>query len=302
MEKDVFCQRLSQLEKKLYAIAWGPETPQKELGHYTSVRGLLETLEKAEVRAGHLAFMNDRTELSYASNLIEEVYQEKISGRGDAVEKFLRPAAPSNFRLKENFNVYAFCLSELTDDLSAWMTYGDSGRGYALDFDLSGVDPDIILKVMYKKAEQLTILQDIMDRALSFLEEVSGEGVQVKSEEEHTQCAFDYIVVIQKALQMCAPRFKDPSFAAEKEWRYIGIEDLPEGFRFSGSLAVPYITFPLDKLNPTSAKPLKSVRMGPNVPRSEGTKSVRLILAKFGHDDVSVEDSKIPLRTARQSS
>ncbi|MBI4482009.1 MAG: DUF2971 domain-containing protein [Acidobacteria bacterium] len=304
MYAEEFQEQLGELKRKLFEMAWGPEVPEVGLLHYTGAEGLRGIVESHVIRAGHLGFMNDRTELSYASTLIEPLYEERIRGYGGLVEQLLKHFLPARYRLADGFDVYALCLSEAKDDLAAWMTYGRAGGGYAIELDLSRTGKDRILKVIYDRPEQVRLLEAILDMARNFLTHVFAAPIQVDSEEQGLDYMRRFVVLLHEALAMCAPRFKHPAFSGEREWRFIAVrekgtpKERPNGFRAAGNIVAPYVEFPFKDLMVPADTPIKAIWLGPNVDEF-GIRSVKLLLSKSGYRGVKIESSSIPLRTAK---
>ena len=163
MEIVVFQDKLKTLEQKIFKTAWGHEKPSDKLFHYTSLSGLEGILRSGVVWATDLTFMNDEQELSYGNELMERLYNDRLTKHSDDVAKALLRYPPTLFSLRDNFKLYAFCLTELGDDEDSWKDYADAGQGGALQFDLSKAEQNRILQVFYKPHEQEAIFHEVMD-------------------------------------------------------------------------------------------------------------------------------------------
>ena len=120
MDLNTFQAKLAHFEEELISFAWGAEAiPKGNLLHYTGVEGLCGILGSRTLWAGHLSFMNDRTELDYAYKLMKPIYDERIGKHGGPCQELLKPFSPDKFQVGKEFDVYALCLTEAKDDLAA---------------------------------------------------------------------------------------------------------------------------------------------------------------------------------------
>ena len=304
MDVNTFQERTVHFQEELISFAWGAEeVPKVNLLHYTGVEGLCGILESRTLWAGHLGFMNDRTELDYAYKLMKPIYDERIEKHGGPCQKLLKPFSPEKFQVDKEFDVYALCLTEAKDDLAAWMTYGRAGRGYALEFDLSRRGVGDTMKVVYDEDEQRQLLKNILDKACQFIDGISKEKVKGGSEELQSRLTRNVVIAVHKALATCAPRFKHHSFRQEHEWRLLAVrqkgteKEKPERFRTSGTIAAPFFEFSFEDLGVQQGSP-NAIWLGPNVD-DFGVRSVELLCSRFGHKEVDVKRSDIPLRTVK---
>ncbi len=250
MEIVEFQDKLKTLEQKIFKTAWGHERPSDQLFHYTSPSGLKGILTSGVVWATDLTFMNDEQELSYGNELMEQLYNDKLTKHSVDVASALLKYQPTLFSLRSNFKLYAFCLTELGDDEDSWKNYADSGQGGALQFDLGKAEWNRILQVFYKLHEQEAIFHKVIDPVLEFADD---NPTVLRSEDQRR----DLGITIQKALAMCTLRFKSTDWEKEKEWRFIGGGE-PDGYRTKDGKEIPYQEFPLETLIP-----LRSVLLGP---------------------------------------
>jgi hypothetical protein len=95
---------------------------------------------------------------------------------------------------------------------------------------------------------------------------------------------------------MCLIFFKHYGFEAEQEWRLVlarGIRDrIKISFRPDPWYATPYteVRFQTDSL------PLVEIKCGPAPEPQLAKRSVKMLLAEHGYQDVAVNESRIPVR------
>lgn len=270
-----FQDRLKTLEQKIFKTAWGHDRPSEQLFHYRSLSGLEGILRSGVVWATDLTFMNDEEELRYGNKLMERLYKDRLTKHSGDVANALLKYRPTLFSLRDNFKLYAFCLTELRDNEDCWKDYASSGQGGALQFDLGKAERNRILQVFYKPHEQEEIFHEVMDPVLKF----ADDNRTVLRSEGQTK---DLAVTIQKALAMCTLRFKSTDWEKEKEWRFIG-EGEPEGYRTKDGKKIPYQEFHLRTLIP-----LRSVLLGPC---SRGANETGQLLKDY--PDISIMKSSI---------
>jgi len=97
--------------------------------HYTTISGLIGIVTHCELWASDSQFLNDGTELSYASNIFfAEVQKLNLALVEDGGGYSLAGSSLEEFRM------FITCFCEDRDLLSQWRGYG-ADQGYALGFD-----------------------------------------------------------------------------------------------------------------------------------------------------------------------
>ena len=204
-------------------------------------------------------------------------------------------------RAESYLDVHVGCFSEAEDTAGQWRAYGDEGRGYSLEFDLSQLDAlhslvelspgDIerlvnsdapaagldVLPVVYRNVRQSILVQRAIAAAVAQVRYHSADAP------EH---GFRIAKRASAALFRCAAalacQFKRPEWAHEREWRLALIGQ-------PGHVAPP-VTIPFrDLLDPTRT-PLRGVTVGPLGP---DLAAVRRQLEALGHPGVSVARSTV---------
>lgn len=215
--------------------AEGPEVPRPRprplLYHYTTLDGMLGITESAAIYASDARYMNDASEMTYASQAIASVVTTVVSEVEDEQLKATLPSRPdfaNTFAYGQRPFIACFC--EQGDLLSQWRGYGGGAPAFSLGLDLSsltmfgGLGPNTYLrKVIYDKAEQERTVRAITQDWIAAAREVISRGEEVGD-------VFPYpaIWALQQALAEHHLSFKHPSFAEEREWRIIKLVDVRE--------------------------------------------------------------------------
>lgn len=122
--------------------------------HYTSIDGLLNILNSKEIRIYNLDKLNDPTEMFYAANKLNIIYDtNKIK----------------NF--KSNYFVHSMCYYNeqfQKDDINLWRLYANEGEGVGIVYEIENLDSvwqDVFLgKVIYgNDNDEYKKLQDFVE-------------------------------------------------------------------------------------------------------------------------------------------
>jgi hypothetical protein len=211
----------------------------RRLHHYTTLGGLQGILESGALWASDVRFMNDSSELTYASTLIDEVVMEVLH---EVEESDLRAALPlrNGFANSFEFGAQPFitCFCENDDLLSQWRGYGVKDASVSLGFDLSliaavrDLPPNTYLrKVVYDEEQQRTEVRTVVRTWLQTVRTMLADG-------ENLSDLFPYpaIWAIQQALIEHHLCFKHPTFSEENEWRLIKLVDVRAEVRLQEQL------------------------------------------------------------------
>lgn len=299
------------------------ESPPSILYHYTSQKGLLEIIDKKELWATNIYYLNDSLEYEYAVKLIHEVMSgyfdalppPRAIGRGippvleeiPEIEKtnlermMLESILGGISAFTSDFDVYVISFSQEGDQLSQWRGYCPNGNGFSLGFETSYL-VNIMKKhslrfvgCIYKKEEQVKILKEIIDKSIndfrSFLDKLENS-----KPEDTSKTIMGMIAPTIMELLYIMPRMKHESFYEEKEWRFVGINKGSKHihFREGKSMIIPYIKIPLVE----NQEPIKIDRIivGPTPHHQLSQKSIQLLMDRE-KIKCKVESSKIPYRT-----
>jgi hypothetical protein len=214
-----------------------PEPPRR-LYHYTTLNGLLGITSSTSLWASDVRYMNDASELAYASDFISDIIAERLA----AVESdVLRSVLPQRRGFANAFEYgrrpFVACFCEDEDLLSQWRGYRADEAGYSLGFDLRGpaqLPPNTYLrKVVYDVDEQRQSVLNVLDVWLQTAESLLLDPDRSLSPED----LFPYpaIWALQEALAEHHLCFKHPTFEEEREWRLIKLVDVREELRLLDS-------------------------------------------------------------------
>lgn len=297
------------------------------LSHYTDASGLIGVCSSNSLWATCAQYSNDRSEVVYArsvaENIIKETLGSKLSPAGERFSQIVKFMVSQAAVAQSDAYLISFC--EASDLLSQWRAYGrDAGFEIRLE---SLTSPNALLggaelltleapvggrkllsKVIYDPDRQRSGLKNILERALSLVDEFAP-GI------EETPV----IVATLFSLEWTAWLYtvKHPKFVEEQEWRTILFPEMkpvpPEQTLRAVLSAEPifvyehperlkyrtgrqYHVVPYCEVFPMQGKlPIKEVICGPGGHAVLTAKAVRLLLASNGFTGVTVRNSDVPL-------
>ena len=281
------------------------------LYHYTNAQGLLGMLQSNRIWATNSRFMNDPTEITYATHLVREIMgsallKEDTRWLGklkDQVSTFLN-------EYENNAKVYIACFCTRGDLLSQWRGYGAVGGGYAIGFsgkhigakEITSFDqPEPILrKVIYDRLMQERLVSDWL-RGLSILAQARRKKPkQTKANQRFNEAWGTF----QMFLSECLNCFKDPAYREEQEWRVIQFgrsamrDVLKASFRSAGARVIPYVEldFRLAKGPYRGKLPAKLISYGPTLDPRVAERSLRLLCEAHGYSErrLTIRRSGVP--------
>lgn len=167
----------------------------RTLFHYTTAQGLHGIVKDNCLWATAAAYLNDASEIEYGCNVLEEVLGKWRKNNGDrstvsanVVELLQTYFSEPDLKLRRAMAVYIACFCANDNLLSQWRAYGQAG-GYSIGFSLfpkglegigtkklTGLKAEnepyraTLVKVLYEKQDQFSILEDILNRSLLSLE------------------------------------------------------------------------------------------------------------------------------------
>jgi len=247
---------LNSLDFDLGEVIPEREEPRGLLYHYTSPEGLLGIIRSGSIRATHVRYLNDKTELKYASSqefqdtLLETLFPEANEEKKESLRRLRKDH-------KKNDEVY---VASFTDDaaalatdaarpgdrLSQWRAYSNLAGGFSLGFDsklvmggwqstgLRGIDRSLLLRCRYSPQEKKDAAKKVgisgsetLSRALEsylvhFQEKVGREPDL--TEREFIESWSDALALGKTDAEYFiweAARFKDEAFSEEHEWRIV---------------------------------------------------------------------------------
>lgn len=281
------------------------------LYHYTNAQGLLGMLQSNRIWATNSRFMNDPTEIGYATRLVREVIESELS-QGNArwfneirdwINGFLD-------EYENNAKVYIACFCTQGDLLSQWRGYGAVGGGYALGFlgryvgaqeVTSIVQPEPILrKIIYDRRTQERLVRAWL-KGFAKLEQARRK---TPNQTKARQRSDEWWGAFNMFLSECLNCFKDPAYREEQEWRIIqfgriSLQDvIKASFRAGGARVVPYVQLDLNPVKgPYRGKlPVRLICYGPTLDPKVTERSLHLLCAAYGYDEsrMTVKRSGVP--------
>jgi Protein of unknown function (DUF2971) len=283
----------------------------KSVYRYTDGAGLVGIVKDQRMRASHIAFMNDASELRHSIQAMRDVIAARISVCTDPnTVGFLQNLDRTlDAPLQDPTNmaqIWVACFSEHRDQLSQWRGYGGADAGYAIEFDAiqlaqAGQPHNVVL--LPCEYDQ-SVYGPIVANAVQLLEQlyIAGHGRFARTD----QPTFGELLInrMMNNLSWLAPMIKHHAFHEEAEWRaYTRIDDhdvtritfAPRRSNISG-----YIEF--DLRSPAAGGkvllPITGVVIGPSRNRLLSRTATRAMLTKAGYPiDLPVTFSEAPFRT-----
>jgi hypothetical protein len=277
------------------------ENPKETLYHYTGQLGLLGIIERSELHATKVQYMNDATEFSLALSMAREVLDAMgvvpisnnlyTSGKSNqTICSMLRRSLTG----LEDINIFAACFCADGDLLSQWRGYAVAAGGCSIGFDshalkdVAARDRFTLAKCIYDTGTQRTIVTEAIEHCIQ--EELAG------------QSQWGGHGPLADILFRCGAFFKDPSFEEEQEWRLVSpiitFRDDRMSFRAGRSMITPY--YKLSVMHGETL-PFRHIIIGP-CPHGDLAKSaVTALLMQQGmygplQGEEIVHGSKIPFR------
>jgi Protein of unknown function (DUF2971) len=290
------------------------------LAHYTSLEALERILQNNEVWFSNPLFMNDLDEVKFGvlNGMTAIKSNEGIitALKTDSRHRTFVQAIDyyiNEFDDKHLFDTYVFCLSEHDPGnkdgmLSMWRGYGGNGRGAALIFDMSKLEPVeggplLIGRVHYGSSEE----------RFRWFDQVGSRFAEILAENDIGDDKL-YLAsfAILERIKIGALFMKHDGFKEEKEWRVVHMGDRasegqlrlmqhylngPRGiepklkFKFEHVVGITPSGFSLDKI-------LAGILLGPSASSTLAVRSVQRMLDLIERPELKNKllASSIPLR------
>ena len=282
------------------------------LYHYTNAQGLLGMLQSKSIWATNSRFMNDPTEIGYATRLVREVVEqsELLKGNAPWVKRLRDWVNGFLVDYEQGAKVYIACFCPEGDLLSQWRGYGAVGGGYALGFvgrhigaqELTSLDkPEPILrKVIYDRRTQQGLVRDWLEGVFRVEQELRKHPGQLAAQQRSFQLLFAFSMFLSE----CMNCFKDPAYWEEQEWRIIQFgrvgdrEVIKAAFRPGRTHIVPYTALDFSQgKGPYQGKlPLRLICYGPTLEPKVTERSLRLLCEAFNYNErhLTIKRSGVP--------
>ncbi len=298
-------------DEPFFTLTSVPGPPPPILYHYTSMAALLSIVETNRIRASHIRYLNDRSELT----AMWEAVIKRLEMRKDSADTTEESAYLSKIidlaTSKQMGNQFVASFSENGDDLSQWRSYCPGGAGFSIGFatdalrshwvsDPAGGEPSFVggqlLKVRYLDDKVTADLDGFIDATLQFASQPGGipsfSGQPVSSEQ-----------VVSAWFSAFAPVYKHAAFCHESEWRMVLTKPhkpMPgQRFREGKSTVIPYVEIELNrniKYKLSEDYMVKKVVIGPTPNAELSIEALRSLFISKNHPEVTVEASSIPYR------
>jgi len=299
----------------------------ERLYHYTTLDGLKGMITSGCIWASDVRFMNDASELSYASGLVAEETRRVFESTSDERAKVILPHTST---ILNAFDVgprpFSACFCTDPDLLSQWRGYTNSQVGYSLGLDfrfpLEGhsdfLPPPLLRKVIYDPEEQRSWVRRITEQWLNTGFKLLDTMTDLSPADVFVGSPIRQLGLALSEQHLC---FKHQGFEEESEWRFIILVDVnglqplgqepSEGqevksqptpeimFRPTSLGLVPYVELPLRAVGgPFKGKlPLYDIKQGPVPNRELSLQSLHLYLKYQGFHVTNITASEIPLRS-----
>lgn len=299
--------------------------PDREIYHYTSGAAFSNILSKHRLWLTKYDYLNDRSEIDYACNLLlERLHLSQVKDKDRIEEVFI------NGRSEIYNNIFVLSFSYNDDSLLMWTYYGKNADGYNIEIskdfmeDLRNTEVPSEDIEEWIKSSNKTSVEILIDKGLeqnirpSYSPKVRGQNILYKREEqivvfdsilseisnhEHYESSFVvdipnyfYINYIQLLKDMI-PFFKHHKYSDEQEYRvYLQIEEIKSNpmdiikYRNYNGVLVPYI-----ELQIKNRRYFKSVCLSP-MNSSETAKQGLESIANNHRPVLGIRESDIPAR------
>ncbi len=274
--------------------------PPDILYHYTTREGLLGIIQKREIWAANIRYLNDSSEFTAAVEVAKTVldtfpYDERKLNKESVIKGFYSWLDS----LKYQAESYVCSFSEDGDLLSQWRSYTKAGNGYAIGFDTAALRQ--LAKEQSFFLEQCRYDEPAQKELIKSCFQAGIECLCATSEVEGNPTASAENIFAEKCLLpfLCsAPLVKNRAFAEEREWRLVapfhGSKQSELFFRSGKSMLVPYHPFSLGEKG--KELPIAKVIIGPSPHGPLDSQAVLKLLTSNGAKANSCGWSSIPFR------
>lgn len=273
--------------------------------HYTSTEVLLKILSRAHeslikedfkdkicLRATHAKFLNDPTEYELALSLLEQSllnYENENPSKTGVSQVFTKESKLDLILLAPG-EPFLFSLSEDSDNLSMWQSYGTNGSGVSIGLDKKMLEDyaEVVSNTLFTRCSYdfdenisslTTFWSSIYDKMPLYIENRGMDGSDF----------LKFLRIVRHCFSI-----KDKAYKEEREWRLCKNEAFKENikYRIRSGLIIPYIEhfFTTDIV--------KNIVIGPCADKELSEKSIIMALKTFGYDlkNISLTISKVPYR------
>ena len=269
-----------------------PDFTSRVVYHYTSASGLIGILQSGTLRGTAAAFLNDLSEVEYGRSVCRKVLNEELAAKNGPERVLLERVLGLTDDEGVPQDVYITSFSARRDVLSQWRGYGSPDGRFCIGFQVAQFSERDILQlprpVLYDEARQRELVRRAVATTCDALRGLSGGA----GHEWH------YASVLASHLRRLSCSFKHAGFEEEQEWRSVTATFAPEDIRMlqfdilRGSPR-PFLTM-LAGSRTSSRLPVVEVCVGPNERKAAAAHATRLLLSRYGYDNVRVTHTDIP--------
>ena len=255
------------------------------LYHYTTASGFLGIVRDQAIRATNFSFLNDSSEVAYGLNLVTEIVLD-FSNRPHLVPgTFDAGRIIASLRGYRDINdLYVACFTALRDDLGQWRGYGgrDTDR-FCLGMQTSSL---AALRASQKAYANVHLVELLYDDA-SQRELVESVILNDPTGMRHTH-------ELLSELSHLTLRFKNPTFAAEHEWR-VAVSTLGTACEIAEFVVAEGHLKPYIELRPERDRlEIAEVILLPSRQSKQTLKAAQLVMERYGYQPATVCLSNIP--------
>jgi hypothetical protein len=199
--------------------------------HYTSIDSFVSIMRSNELWFSHALYLNDPLEIAFGLDVIINILNKKKNDYTtvlNIIEKQRNVYKEYSLDLSRDL-VFLFSFSELSDKLSSWIQYGDSGHGVCLEFirpillknigtHTTGLRGDIFFPIQYFSSEFIPHSNNIkgFNKALFDYYKRMENFIKKKEMEKEPNVQR----TLYETTKSIACFIKNDFHASEKEWRY----------------------------------------------------------------------------------
>jgi Protein of unknown function (DUF2971) len=284
------------------------------LYHYTSLEALLSIVKSGCMRATHIRYLNDHSELDWLWDAVDKLLVQKWECEKVGPRRELLELLTSEVGNGPKFDAFVASFSQDGDDLSQWRGYCSGGTGVSIGFDsqalkaswVRSASADKLLpaigelqRVRYLEAGPNSDLSKELDLVLKEAMNYSPFPQNYKRIMKISAKADIFKIWISRVAPLC----KHHAFSSENEWRLVlkkqRDDELYQQFRAGKSSIVPYVEAPLN-LNsekvPEVGYMVRKVIVGPTPSMPLAVSALKSFFTSLGHPEVEIDESRIPYR------
>lgn len=141
---------LEQFRRKNGSVGENAEV--SEISHYTDLNALRLIIQKGELWASNILFLNDSREMSYGTDEAVKILRQNAESSKDKRKIF--QSVQTNIEREGIPDAFACCFCEKPDHLGQWRGYGTGAQNISIQFDRIALETHfsevaVVRKVIY---------------------------------------------------------------------------------------------------------------------------------------------------------